>query len=56
LAGKGENLRPGQEFAGYSNQFGPDLVLGVAVPEQVAQASVFGGADAVLAAGAQPVA
>jgi hypothetical protein len=39
-----------------ANQFGPDLVLGVAVQGQVAQAGVLGGADAVLAAGAQPVA
>jgi hypothetical protein len=53
---EGEHLHPGGEFAGHGDQLAPDLVLRVAVQRQVAQAGVFGGADAVLAAGAAAVA
>ena len=55
LAVKGEQLHPGQQLAGHGHQFGPDLVGGIAVQGQVAQAGVLGAADAVLAAGPEPV-
>ena len=53
--GSGEVAGPwpagGEQFAGQGDDLAPDLVLGVAVQGQVAQAGVFGGADPVLAAG-----
>jgi hypothetical protein len=51
-----EHLRPGEQLAGQGDDLAPDLVLGVAVQGQVAQAGVLGGADAVLAAGPAAVA
>jgi hypothetical protein len=54
--GEGEHGHPGEQFAGQGDDLAPDLVLGVAVQGQVAQAGVLGGADAVLASGAAAVA
>src|SRR6185437_17117262 len=45
----------GEEFAGHRDDFAPDLVLGVALEREVAQAGVLGAADAVFAAGAAAV-
>jgi hypothetical protein len=56
LAGEGEHLHPGQQFAGHGDDLAPDLVLGVAVQGKVAQAGVLSRADAVLATGPAAVA
>ena len=53
--GQGEQLRPGQQFAGQGHDLAPDLVLGEALEGEVAQPGVLGVADAVLAAGAAAV-
>ena len=34
MAGQGEHLHPGEQFAGQGGDLAPDLVLGVAVEEQ----------------------
>ena len=55
-AGEGEHLHPGQQLAGQRDDLAPDLVLGVAVQREVAQAGVLGAADPVLAPGPAAVA
>src|SRR6187399_3498259 len=50
-AGAGEALGPGDEVGGEGADFQPDLVLCGVVEGEVAQAGVFGGADAVVNAG-----
>lgn len=52
---EGEGLAPGEQVGGEGDDFEPELVVRVAVEGQVAQAGVFQGADAILAAGPQPV-
>ena len=48
---QGEQLGPGQQFAGQGGDLAPQLVLGEAVEREVAQPGVLGVPDAVLAAG-----
>ena len=48
---EGEHLHPGEQVAGQGDDLAPDLVLGVTVQRQVAQAGVLGAADPVLAPG-----
>jgi hypothetical protein len=52
---QGEQLHPGDQFAGQGDDLQPDLVLGEVVQWQVAQAGVLGGPDPVLAAGSAAV-
>ena len=47
FAGERETLGPGDQVGGEGGDLQPDLILGEVVEWQVAQAGVFGGADAV---------
>jgi len=52
---QGEQLGPGDEFAGERDDGAPDAVLGEGVQREVGQAGVFGLADAAFAAGSAAV-
>jgi hypothetical protein len=53
---QGEHLQPGGELAGQLHDGAPNPVLVKAVQREVGQAGVFGGPDAVFAAGATAMA